>query len=115
MLMHEYSIVNSLIELCEAEANKHQATCVKRVEVKIGAYSGVEPHLLEVAFDTFKEASICKNADFIMHIQPLKVRCFSCKSENELITNRYCCPECESPNLEVIDGEEMYLMRLELE
>ncbi|MDD3591184.1 MAG: hydrogenase/urease nickel incorporation protein HypA [Sulfurovum sp.] len=113
--MHEYSIVSSLIELCEEEAGKHQAASVKRVEVKIGAYSGVEPHLLEVAFATFKKTGICKNADFIMHIQPLKVRCFSCGAENELITNRYCCPKCESPNVEVIDGEEMYLMRLELE
>lgn len=113
--MHEYSIVHSLIELCEEKAIKHQATRVSRIEVKIGTYSGVEPHLLEVAFDTFKEASICKNADFIMHIQPLKVRCFSCKSETELITSRYYCPKCESTNVEIIDGEDMYLMRLELE
>lgn len=113
--MHEYSIVNSLIELCEEEAGKHKATSVSRVEVKIGAYSGVEPHLLEAAFDTFKEAGICKDAEFIMHIQPLKVRCLSCGDENELDTGRYLCPECESTDIEVIDGEEMYLMRLEME
>lgn len=115
MLMHEYSIVSSLIALCEEEAGRYKAASVSRVEVKIGVYSGVEPHLLEVAFDTFKERSICKNADFIMHIQPLKVRCCSCGSESELITSRYRCPECESTNLEVIDGEDMFLMQLELE
>ena len=31
--------------------------------------SGVEPNLLQTAFDTFKEATVCEDCEFIMNIQ----------------------------------------------
>jgi hydrogenase nickel incorporation protein HypA/HybF len=112
--VHEFSIVQSLLELCQDEAKKHNGEKVTKVEVKIGVLSGVEPHLLEVAFETFKENSICAEAEFFMQIQPLKIRCKNCDSENELKPKQYSCPICESSDVDVIDGEDMYLMRLEL-
>lgn len=113
--MHEYSIVQSLLDLCDENAKKNNATTVQKVVVKIGALSGIEPHLLETAFNTFKEHTICHNAEFVMNLQPLKIRCKSCGKENELEKNQYNCPDCESMDAEVIDGEDMYLMQLELD
>jgi hydrogenase nickel incorporation protein HypA/HybF len=112
--MHEYSIVRSLLDLCQEHADAHNARQVLRVEVKIGVLSGVEPHLLQNAFETFKEKSICEDAEFVMHIQPLKIKCRLCLEESELITGHYNCPACKSTNVEVLDGEDMYLMQLEM-
>ncbi len=42
--MHEYSIVASLIDVCEKEAKKHHAKAIKRLEVSIGRLSGIEIH-----------------------------------------------------------------------
>ena len=53
--MHEYSIVQALLEQCEHYAEENDAEKITKVVVKIGKLSGVEPHLLEVAFETFKE------------------------------------------------------------
>ena len=69
--MHEYSIVQALLEQVEGVAKENSAIKVTKVIVKIGLMSGVEPHLLEMAFDTFKEKSICDGASFVMSIQPL--------------------------------------------
>ncbi len=113
--MHEYSIVQSLLDLCDENAKKNNASSVLKVMVKIGALSGVEPQLLETAFETFKEHTICHNAEFVMHLQPVKIRCRSCSNENELQEHEYICPDCESVDIEVIDGEDMYLMQLELD
>ncbi|MFT7824363.1 MAG: hydrogenase/urease nickel incorporation protein HypA [Sulfurimonas sp.] len=113
--MHEYSIISSLLDLCREHAAAHEAKRVLRVEVKIGVLSGVEPPLLERAFETFKERSICEDAKFVMHLQPLKIRCKLCLEENELRAGQYNCPVCKSTDVEVTDGEEMHLMRLELE
>ncbi|MEY4504463.1 MAG: hypothetical protein RL154_757 [Pseudomonadota bacterium] len=55
--MHEYSIVQSLIDSCEDYCTKNSATKATRVIIEIGEFSGVEPHLLQVAFDAFKEQS----------------------------------------------------------
>ena len=112
--MHEYSIVQSLIESCEENAKVNNAKEITKVVVKIGVMSGVEPDLLQVAFDTFKEVSICKNSEFIINMQPILVRCFNCSIESTLEKSQYLCPLCNSAKLDVIDGEDMYLMQLEL-
>jgi hydrogenase nickel incorporation protein HypA/HybF len=113
--MHEYSIVQSLLDSCEENAAANAATKVTRVVVKIGVMSGVEPELLKTAFDTFKEQTICDGCEFIMNIQPIVIRCKECLQTSTLKKLEYMCPECESLNLDVIDGEDMFLMQLELE
>ena len=113
--MHEYSIVQSLLDSCEENAKANDATKVTKVVVKIGVMSGVEPALLQTAFDTFKEETICHDAQFIINIQKVKILCNECQITSELEKNEYCCPKCQSTQLNILDGEEMYLMQLELE
>ena len=113
--MHEYSIVQSLLDSCEEHVEKNEAQKVTKVVVKIGVMSGVEPDLLKTAFDTFKEESVCHNAEFVMNIQPIVVKCRECLNESTLEKAEYLCPTCQSVELDILDGEDMYLMQLELE
>lgn len=113
--MHEYSIVQSLLESCEEHVQENKAEKVTKLVVKIGVMSGVEPYLLKEAFEVFKEGSVCDGCVFKMNIQKLKIVCNSCHSTNELEANAYLCPECKSNEITLIDGEDMFLMQLELE
>ncbi len=113
--MHEYSIVGALIEQCEKYATENDAEVITKVVVKIGTMSGVEPHLLEVAFEAFKEKTICDRAEFVMNVQPLTITCKSCSKTTELKEIYYRCPSCESIDVAVVDGEEMFLMSLEMQ
>lgn len=113
--MHEYSIVQALLTQCEEIAVQNGAESVKKIVVKIGKMSGVEPHLLEIAFNTFKEKTVCDGADFVMNVQPLVVECLHCGAVTVLEEIYYKCPECDSLEVRVIDGEEMFLMSLEME
>ena len=113
--MHEYSIVQALLTQCEEIAAQNDAKLITKIVVKIGKMSGVDPHLLEVAFNTFKEKTICDGAEFVVNIQPLTIECNACKTITELDEIFYKCPGCESLDVRVIDGEEMFLMTLEME
>ncbi len=113
--MHEYSIVQALMEQVETLVEENNAQKVLKVIVKIGVMSGVEPHLLEIAFNTFKEKTVCDSAEFIMNIQPLTILCTQCQTQSELEKIHYCCPKCSSLDVKVMDGEEMFLMSLEME
>lgn len=112
--MHEYSIVQSLLESCEEHARANDSTNVTKVIVKIGVLSGVEPDLLQTAFDTFKEKTVCENAQFIINHQKVVIACLSCDEESILEKNEFECPKCQSNQVKVIDGEDMYLMSLEM-
>ena len=113
--MHEYSIVQSLIDLADENAKKNNAKKVTKLEIKVGVLSGVEIPLLQTAFDTFKEDTICHDAEFIIVSQPVVIKCKKCGEESELQNNEYSCPKCNNQDLEVLDGEDMYLMSLELD
>jgi len=113
--MHEYSIVQALMEQVETLAEENEAEQVTKVIVKIGEMSGVEPHLLEIAFNTFKEKTIADRAEFVMNIQPLTIKCEECQIQSELEQPYYCCPHCASLNVKVVDGEDMFLMSLEMQ
>ena len=113
--MHEYSIVQALLNQCEEIAQQNNADSITKVVVKIGKMSGVEPHLLEIAFNTFKEKTLCDNAHFVMNVQPLTIECNLCGTITQLDEIYYKCPHCESLEVKVIDGEDMFLMTLEME
>ena len=113
--MHEYSIVSSLLDLCEENAKKEGAEKITKVEVKIGKLSGVEPYLLESAFETFKEGTICEDAEFVMNMQEVVLYCDDCKKESEVKEYEMKCPLCGSIAVNVVDGKDMYLMSLEME
>ena len=113
--MHEYSIVQALLDSCEENAIKNDATKVTKVIIKVGVLSGVEPQLLTTAFNTFKEGTMCDGAQFVLNHQKVVIECYDCKESNTLEKHEFLCPKCESKDVKVIDGEDMYLMSLEME
>ena len=54
--MHEYSIVQSLVDSVESLAREHAAS-VHHVYVDIGELAGVDCDLLQTAYDTFRFAT----------------------------------------------------------
>jgi len=112
--MHEYSIVQALLNQCEEHAKANDAEKITRIEVKIGVLSGVEPHLLKTAFDTFKEKTVCEEAEFVMQIQPVVIYCSECEKAFTLSEHDYSCPQCQGNLIKIIDGEDMILLRLEM-
>ncbi|HHE05981.1 MAG TPA: hydrogenase/urease nickel incorporation protein HypA [Epsilonproteobacteria bacterium] len=112
--MHEYSVVQALLNQCEEHAKQNEAKQVNKVICKIGVMSGIETHLLQTAFDTFKEKTICENAELVLNKQKLKLECKECGNVFEVDEVRYFCHKCESLRVKVLDGEDMYLMSLEM-
>lgn len=113
--MHEYSIVQNLLELCEQNAANHSCAKITKVVIKIGRLSNVESALLKTAFDTFKEETIAHNAELSIIDQKVIIECKNCSITSELEKNEFCCPACESYDIKIIDGEEMLLMSLEMD
>jgi hydrogenase nickel incorporation protein HypA/HybF len=111
--MHEYSVVQSMVEQIERLAHARGAHAVRRVRVRLGQLSGVDPDLLRTAYDTFRVRTLCDGA-------PLDV---------ETVPPVWTCPEghgaipCDAPlscrtcgrPARLESGDEILLDRLELE
>lgn len=113
--MHEFSIVQSLLDIIQEQAKAHGAKRVHKVELLVGVLSGVEPHLLQLAFETFKEGTIAESAQMVIHQEKLSVYCFDCEREYEKEELNAQCPQCGSLNTRMVKGQELLLKSLELE
>ena len=113
--MHEMSIVQSLVELCEKNLNENGGGEIKEIVVKVGRLSGVEAHYLQSCYDVFRQGTVCENAELKIHIQDVVIECEKCGYNGVLEQNNFICPKCESTNLKITDGEDLYLMQLVIE
>ena len=112
--MHEYSIVASLVDLCEKQAKKSNAKSIKNVTLQIGRLCGIEPHFMKNCFDFFKENTICHDAVLVMKMIDVKIYCKSCKSNSIVVKNNFFCPSCNSKETKMIQGQEMVVESIEI-
>ncbi len=111
--MHEYSIVQALLDLVEVEARKRNATSVRRVRVRVGALSGVEPDLLLSAYNLVREHSVCQGADLEIHQVGARWTCPQCATDLPS-GQRLQCKACGVP-ARLDAGDEIILEQVELE
>ncbi len=113
--MHELSIIASLFDILLEKANEQRARKIVRVVLKVGHLSGAVPDFLESSFDIYKKGTLAGEAVLEIKAVPLKVRCSKCSAETVKNDYVFVCPVCGSPNLEIIEGTELLLEKIELE
>lgn len=113
--MHELSVCLSLLQQVEQIARERNATQVIRITLSIGPLSGVEPELLRHAYPLAAAGTIAADAELVMETADIVVRCSQCDSETTVPPNRLLCGSCGEYRTHVISGEELTLLRVELD
>lgn len=113
--MHELSIVSSLFDTLLEKTREHNAGKITLVKLKVGKLSGVVPDFLESAFDMYKKGTIAENARLEIEEVSLKTHCRACGKETEITNYTFFCGSCGSPDLEILQGTELFLEKIELE
>lgn len=112
--MHELSICQALIAQVAQIAAQHAASGVKSVRVLLGPLSGVEPQLLQGAYAIACAGSVAAESILLIDEAPLKVKCETCGAETEASPNRLLCGQCGDYHTQLVSGDEMLLMSVEL-
>jgi hydrogenase nickel incorporation protein HypA/HybF len=111
--MHEYSIVQSLVDRVDREVRSRAATSVHRLSIRIGELSGVDPGLLMTAYVTFRERTVCERAELDLTVVPARWACEQCGRSIE--PGRLLqCEACGRP-ARLTEGDEIVLDRIEME
>ena len=113
--MHELSICMSLMEQLESIARERKASSIVRIELEVGVLSGVERDLLENAWPIASAGTIAENAELRIDSVEIVVECSACGARTKPTPNRLRCGECGDSKTRVVAGEEMTLMRVELD
>jgi hydrogenase nickel incorporation protein HypA/HybF len=112
--VHELSVCQALIGEVESVARQNGAHGVKSVRVCIGPLSGVEPQLLEQAYPIASAGTVADASRLLLEAAPLRVRCETCGAETEAQVNRLLCGACGDYHTQLVSGDELMLMSVEL-
>lgn len=111
--MHEYSLVLSLIERAEQEAKARNAKSIVRLSLRVGECSGVEPELLEQAFEIARTGTTCERAELLVQREPARWTCPDCGAQLDPAVSLRCLP-CDSAG-RLTEGGELFLEQMEIE
>jgi hydrogenase nickel incorporation protein HypA/HybF len=112
--MHEFSIMQSALEMAGKNARAAGATQIHRLRVRVGALSGVVPEALRFAFDGLKSGTVAEAAELEIEEVPAVCWCPACALEFEVPGPLYECPHCHQPGGQLRRGRELELASLEV-
>jgi hydrogenase nickel incorporation protein HypA/HybF len=112
--MHELSICQALVAQVERIA-RDRAAQVRHVVVGLGPLSGVEPRLLEDVYPFACVGTRAERSQLAIKEIDIRVRCRICGAESEAKPNRLVCGSCGDWHTELLAGNEMLLLTVELE
>jgi hydrogenase nickel incorporation protein HypA/HybF len=104
------SIAGAVMEAVEAESQKRGGAKVRKIGLKVGELSGVEPESLRFCFEV-----LAAEIELDLQFCPWTNRCGECGRIFPVVDYQLDCPGCGSPRTEPSGGSELELNYLELE
>jgi hydrogenase nickel incorporation protein HypA/HybF len=111
--MHELSVCRALLDQVIDIARQRGAAAVERITIEVGPLCGTEPHLLSSAFAVMRHG-VTAAAELTIKCSPVSIRCTECGEISRTAPNRLVCGVCGGWRIQVLSGDEMRLMSLEL-
>ncbi|MGD0649570.1 MAG: hydrogenase maturation nickel metallochaperone HypA [Verrucomicrobiia bacterium] len=113
--MHEMSIVEALLEAVEREVRAYGDARVVSIRVRIGALRLVVPETLRFCYEASVRDTPLAGAQLEIEKLPATARCRECRWEFAVEENWFECPRCQSAGAELLTGQELDLISIELE
>lgn len=113
--MHELSVCQALLAQVTTIARNHGSSRVLRIEIEVGPLSGIDASQLTSAFQVMRRGSCAAGAALNVQSTPIIITCNACGTNSPAAANRLSCPACSQPLTALLSGDELRLMRIEME
>jgi hydrogenase nickel incorporation protein HypA/HybF len=110
--LHELAIADSVVQIACRHAAGRQVT---KVYLKVGHLRQVVPSALAFSFELVAQGTSVEGAELEMEEVPVSGRCRECRVESRLEGFPLHCGACGGFDLQILEGEELYVESLELE
>lgn len=111
--MHEMSITMSMMEIVKHSMIEHGIKQLKRLRIRIGALTAVEPQSLIFCFEVYIHSTPMEGAILEIEDVPLMGKCRDCKKEFRIDEFYSDCPHCNSSSVENTSGHELDIVSME--
>ena len=108
--MPEHSLVRALLRQVENVQCESGGGQVVEIRVSLGPLSGVEPLLVQSAFEQVAPAILGDAASLVIDLVPLSAQCRACLNDFDLAELVFRCPQCGGHDVRVTAGDEVQLV-----
>lgn len=114
--MHELGVVFAMIDVLEDTAEEHDLTSIRKVIVDLGEVSGVVTDFFTDAWDwASAKKELLRGAELEVCTIPAVTVCNDCGRTYPTVEHGRICPYCQSPNTELLRGNELEIRSVEAE
>lgn len=113
--MHELAIAHNIVEIASEAAQAAGAKQVKSVHLCLGALAGVVKSSLLFGWEVATQDTLLVGASLEIEETPVVIYCPTCQQEVMLPnTQNFCCPLCDTPSGQIVQGRELMVKSLEI-
>jgi hydrogenase nickel incorporation protein HypA/HybF len=111
--MHEIRIATDLSAIVLETAGRENLVKVTKVRISFGRMVQIVPDIFEFAFREAVRNTIASEAELDIEVVEVKMRCRNCGNDFQLKDNRFACNYCQSTDIDLIQGKELYIKNIE--
>lgn len=114
--MHEMAVAQNIIKVIEEKLKESRENGqVKRIDLKIGKLTCVEPEALRLSFKVVSQGTPLEKASLNIDSVSIIGKCKDCKKSFRLEELDFSCPFCGSFRIEIQTGNELFIQSFEIE
>jgi len=113
--MHEFGITESIVSIVLGKAKEARARRITEINLVVGELSGFVPDCIQFYFDFLSKDNIAKGAILHFESAPAQLRCRNCCVTFNPQDTLWTCPKCQSQDVEIAGGRELYVKSMEVE
>ena len=113
--MHEMSVAAGIINILDAQLKQLAPCKLIALELDVGKLSGIEELSLQYALETLLVDQGHTSVHLRFRQSPALFKCAACDWKGQLETFTLLCPDCNAGELDIIDGQDVILERIQIE
>lgn len=113
--MHELSVVESILEIAVRHAKQAHAERITQIYLVIGNLSSIVDDSVQFYWDILSSGTIAEGAILNFKRIETRLQCKDCGLKFTPIDTDYSCPDCESIQVIVINGQEFYVEAIDID
>ncbi len=113
--MHEMGIAQEILKLALNSAQERHAAQIRSINIKIGEFTAIEPECISFYLGLLAKDTLAQDASIRIETLPLKLKCQDCQTDSiPAPPYEFSCPACGGQNLDILQGQELYLESIEI-
>ena len=111
--MHELKIAEDLSVIVLDTAFNNHLSKVTKINIIFGQMIQIVPDIFEFAFREIVRNSVAESAELNIKIIPVEMQCKNCGNAFLVAENCFTCSNCNSTDLDIIHGKELFIKSIE--